>query len=414
MQKGTAASPNTPSRPGIRLAPPRRERAGTTIPPKILLYSHDTFGLGNIRRTLLLAETLRHAHPGAAILLITGSPVIQSFRIPAGVDYVKLPCLDRTDADVYAPRFIARDREIADLRRAILAQSLLSFAPDLVVVDKRPSGIGGELADALELLDRLPRKPAMVLGLRDILDEPSRTRASLAATGAMDLIERYYDEVWVYGERAIFDAVAEYEFSPAVAARTRYCGYLRRPVEPRSAPAAAPRVLVTPGGGGDGRALITAYLEDLATLPRSVALHTTVVFGPEMPAEERQAFRGRFGALADVDFVDFELDMNRRYANADVAVTMAGYNTVCELLSFGLPAVLVPRTRPVREQWLRASALAREGLVAMVEPDGLEPGRLMAAVRDRLAQARSAPSLDMNGLPRILDRVRDLLGVRES
>jgi predicted glycosyltransferase len=340
--------------------------------------------------------------------------VIQSFRIPAGVDYVKLPCLDRTDADVYAPRFIARDREIAELRRAILAQALLSFAPDLVVVDKRPSGIGGELVDALELLDRLPRKPAMVLGLRDILDEPSRTRASLAASGAMDLIERYYDEVWVYGERGIFDAVEEYAFSPAVAARTRYCGYLRRPVEPRTAPSAAPRVLVTPGGGGDGRALITAYLEDLATLPRSVALHTTVVFGPEMPAGDRQAFRGRFGALADVDFVDFELDMNRRYANADVAVTMAGYNTVCELLSFGLPAVLVPRTRPVREQWLRASALAREGLFSMVEPDGLEPGRLMTAVRDRLSHGQSAPSLDMNGLPRILDRVRDLLGVRES
>jgi len=31
--------------------------------PKVLLYSHDTFGLGNIRRTLLLAESLADACP---------------------------------------------------------------------------------------------------------------------------------------------------------------------------------------------------------------------------------------------------------------------------------------------------------------------------------------------------------------
>src|SRR6185369_8559574 len=78
----------------------------STFRPKILLYSHDTFGLGNIRRTLLLAEELKNQYEGAAILIVTGSPMIQSFRIPAGVDYVKLPCLDRTDSERYEPRFL--------------------------------------------------------------------------------------------------------------------------------------------------------------------------------------------------------------------------------------------------------------------------------------------------------------------
>src|SRR5205823_11083076 len=37
--------------------------------PKVLLYSHDTFGLGNIRRTLLLAEALGQAYPSASLLI---------------------------------------------------------------------------------------------------------------------------------------------------------------------------------------------------------------------------------------------------------------------------------------------------------------------------------------------------------
>jgi predicted glycosyltransferase len=94
--------------------------------PKILLYSHDTFGLGNIRRTLLLAQELIDQYPRAAVLLITGSQMIHSFRIPKGVDYIKLPCLDRIDADRYEPRLLLECSEaVKRTRSAILARTVL-------------------------------------------------------------------------------------------------------------------------------------------------------------------------------------------------------------------------------------------------------------------------------------------------
>src|SRR5688572_21548735 len=74
--------------------------------PRILLYSHDTFGLGNIRRTLLLSQALTEEFPNASILIVTGSPVIHAFRIPDRIDYIKLPSLDRVDSDSYEPRFL--------------------------------------------------------------------------------------------------------------------------------------------------------------------------------------------------------------------------------------------------------------------------------------------------------------------
>jgi predicted glycosyltransferase len=378
--------------------------------PKVLLYSHDTFGLGNIRRTLLLAESLADACPAASLLIVTGSPMIHAFRIPPRTDYIKLPCVTRPAADSYAPAYLdSRGAEVAEIRGGVLERAILGFAPDLMIVDKRAAGIGGELLEPLRALRRTRAGTKLVLGIRDILDTPERTRLSLKRAHDMRTIARYYDEVWIYGERSVFDAVAEYRFPAEVARRTRYCGYLKRPTRRAVREEGPPRVLVTTGGGEDGTELIETYLDGLIALPRSVALRTTVVFGPQMPAASRDRLLARFGALADVTFVDFDADLSARYASADLVVSMAGYNTVCELLSCAARAVLVPRARPVGEQLLRARLLAARGLFDVVEPEDLQPDRLMATVLQRLQQPPVSAPVDLDGLPRIHRRVAALL-----
>ena len=383
--------------------------------PKVLLYSHDTFGLGNIRRTLLLAEALSHSCPAASLLIVTGSPMIHAFRIPARTDYIKLPCVTRPDADSYAPAFLgSHGSEVGHIRVGVLERAILGFAPDLMIVDKRAAGIGGELIEPIRALRRSRRRTKLVLGIRDILDTPERTRLSLKRAHDMRTIARYYDEVWIYGERAVFDAVAEYGFPPDVARRTHYCGYLKRPTRRSRREPGPPRVLVTTGGGEDGTELVETYLEGLVALPRSIALRTTVVFGPQMPAAARERLLARFGALADVTFLDFDADMPGRYAASDLVVSMAGYNTVCELLSCAARAVLVPRSHPVGEQLLRARLLAARGLFDVVEPEALRPDALMAAVLRRLEQPPSPITVDLDGLPRINRRAAALLDEVES
>ncbi len=386
-------------------------QARACVAPKILLYSHDTFGLGNIRRTLLLSAALREEYPQGAVLIVTGSPMIHAFRVPEGIDYIKLPCLDRVEADRYQPRSLsAWPGEVANIRCALLARSVLGFAPDLMIVDKRPTGVGGELLETLLALRRLPRSTRLVLGLRDILDEPEKTRTSLKRARDMETIARYYDEVWIYGVRSLFDPVREYAFPDAVAGKTRFCGYLKRPTQPAPAHDGPPRVLVTTGGGGDGGNMISAYLEGLMTLPRAVALRTTVVFGPQMPETRRAELLRTYGSLSDVSFVEFEPDLTPRYAESDLVVSMAGYNTVCELLSFARRAVLVPRAEPVAEQLLRARILAGRGYFRMIEPDELRPDTLIAAVLGALGEpAGPPPPVDLDGLPRIRVRARALL-----
>ena len=383
--------------------------------PKILLYSHDTFGLGNIRRTLLLADYLGATYPRSAILVLTGSPMIHAFRIPPRVDYVKLPCVNRIRADEYEPRFLADcGEEVRCTRSAIIERTATAFAPDVFIVDKRAGGIDNELVPALEAMRRLATPPRVVLGLRDILDAPDVTGRSLRANGSFDLIERFYDEVWIYGSRDVFDAVAEYNFPPAVAARSHFCGYLRRHAAPRTAHGGSPRILVTAGGGGDAAVLVLSYLRGLAQVPEG-EFQTVVVLGPQLDPETAEGLR-RLGAhRGDVEYVEFESDMPRRYEEADVVLSMAGYNTVCELLSAGARAVLVPRAEPVQEQLIRARRLAARGYFRMVEPSTLTPERLIDEARAVLASPPSPASrIDMEGLMRVRSRVHRLLEVRES
>jgi predicted glycosyltransferase len=330
------------------------------------------------------------------------------------MDYVKLPCLDRVAAERYEPRFLSSwSDDVMRMRRDILRQAALGFDPDLVIVDKRASGVNGELLGTLAALRRLRHPPRIVLGLRDILDEPARTRSALAKSHAFATIERYYDEVWVYGSPAVFDPVREYGFPQAVARKTVFCGYLRTRTEGRPSNGGPPRVLVTTGGGGDGGDVAEAYLEGLLGLPRRFALRTTIVFGPEMPESRRRRILERFGLMPDVAFFDFEPDLGPRYAEADVVVSMAGYATVCELLSSGRRAVLVPRAEPVREQLVRARRFADLGYFDVIEPGELTPERLISTVLSAL-QRKPAPiaTVDLGGLVRVVARARALFNGR--
>jgi predicted glycosyltransferase len=383
--------------------------------PKIVLYSHDTFGMGNIRRTLLLSQEFITKYPGASILIITGSPMIHAFRIPKGIDYIKLPCLDRLEAEQYAPRYLhGCPEEVKETREAIVKESVLRFNPDLMVVDKRAAGVDGELLPTLYALRENGRHTKLVLGVRDILDEPERTRKVLASNGSFHVIDEFYDEVWIYGSKSIFDTAKEYAFPESVVRKTFYCGYLKRPTVSAERTEGPPRILVTTGGGGDGSDIIEAYLTGLSSLPRNVALRTTIIFGPQMPQPRRLELLRRFDYMADVNFLEFEADIANRYAESDVVISQAGYNTVCELLSFSRKAILVPRSEPVREQLIRSRLLAARGFFEFIEPQDLTPETLISKVLEALnspSQAKAA-MLDLDGLPVIRERVRALLNCR--
>jgi len=201
-----------------------------------------------------------------------------------------------------------------------------------------------------------------------------------------------------------------------VRARMHWTGYLRRelgPVDP--APVEnSPYILITPGGGGDGEFMVdlvlSAYERDPALAPRAV-----IVYGPFLSGETRTDFETRVARLdGRVTTVGFESQIEPLFAQAQGVVCMGGYNTFCEVLSFDQRAVIVPRTVPRLEQWIRASRAEELGLVRMLENgrDGLTPDAMIRAIRALPDQPLPSQAMHdglLGGLDYVTRRVSALL-----
>ncbi len=386
---------------------------------KILVYSHDAYGLGNIRRMLEITTHLVDSDPDVSVLLISGSPMLHAFRIPDRVDYIKLPCVARSEKGESIVKTLGLSYEdTVRLRANVILMAFADFVPDLVLVDKKPFGIADELEPAFRMMQEWARPPHCVLLLRDILDEPDATIAQWEKGRYHDAIGRYYDQVLVVGTEQVFDAATEYDFPSSTCAKLRYCGYIRRPA-PRCSAAEVrreygfgdgPMVLVTAGGGGDGYDMMWNYLTAL-NAHRSHGLKTLLISGPEMSPTQRAVIRALAEDAGGVVFRDFSDDMMSCMNAADVVVSMGGYNTVCELLTLQKRMIIVPRVEPVQEQWLRAERMERMGLMRAIHPDDLTPERLLEAVREELARGNvrslALQSFPMEGLTRIADALRE-------
>lgn len=380
---------------------------------KIAFYSHDAMGLGHLRRNLLLAEALTRSTFPSRVLLTAGAPELHSFPIPAGIDCVTLPALRKDENGSYVPRNDTIPlAEMLTLRSEILRTTLETFDPDVLVVDKHPRGILGELDASLERLTS--RGTRLVLGLRDVLDAPETVRREWARESCHASIRRHFDEVWVYGDPGVYDMRLEYTLPADIAARVTFLGYLnprlrmaREEWDALPAQDGLPDsfALCLVGGGQDGAALAGTFADALPSGRNGV-----IVTGPFMPLEAREDLKARARANRRIQVREFDTHPGALIARADRVVSMGGYNTVCEVLAAGKPLLVVPRVHPRVEQWIRAERMVARGLLASMHPARVNP----ESIRTWLQSPSPPPAVpanrfDFGGLTRLPEVLRNLM-----
>lgn len=400
------------------------------LPPKILIVSNEILGLGHVRIALRLSAAIQSQLADVSILLLTASSMTHAFPLPPGVDAVRIPGVLRVKDSVtaYRPTRLPLPFDaVKRLRQRIIGETARTYRPDLVLVDYRPAGVGGELLPTLRALKRQGHAP-LVLLLRDILDDPDLVRARWRADGAMSALP-LYDEIWVYGCQGLHDPIRACGLPDDVARKVRFCGYLD--IEPPSASAEDVRrslgleeerfVLVTIGNGRVGFPVLDAYVRGLACLPESLRTSSLVVGGPELPAAERAIIARQCEAGSarhpahQVRFVDFTPRLLDFMGAADLVVSLGGYNTVVEILRLEKRAIVVPHVDGNREQLIRVSLLERSELVRTIHPGELSPARLAEDVVSALGdgpptgQRLQELGFDFGGLERIRDHVVRLL-----
>lgn len=386
---------------------------GPADPVRVLAYCHDGVGLGHLRRTLNICESLGRAYPGSTYLVATGNPYVSFFPQAPGVDYLKLPALQKVSNEVYEPKFLrVKEGALQRCRQALLLETAKHFEPDIVLVDKAPVGVCGELAPTLRWVRRNNPNARIIFGMRDIEDDPESTRLQWAKLDVPRMLEDYYDEVWVYGMRDVFDVADEYQLSEGIRRKLRFLGYVARCGCAHEAPTSLEKqVLVTVGGGTDGADILSAYLDGPAPRLAEAGISSMVVAGPDLPREHATRLRARASELPLVEWRDFASCLSCDMRASALVVCMGGYNTLCEVVSTGRPALVIPRTQPRLEQAIRARLWERLGLVRVLDRHRLGGGAFSDAVIRALAMPDLEVStpLDLGGLDRVCERFGALL-----
>ncbi|WGP05662.1 glycosyltransferase [Bacillus subtilis] len=382
---------------------------------RVALFSHDSLGLGHIRRNRALAFALARDLPAltgreVSGLLIASSPEAARFDLPDGWDWVILPGVTPAPGG-YVPRALASSMQgLRALRAAAVSAILDQQRPELFIVDRHPFGIGGELAEAIDQVRGHGCRT--VLGLREVLDTPSVIDAEWEKVGGPARVADAFDEVWIYGDPDVYDPRSTGEVPATLAARAVTTGYLSqdRPDDGGALPEGVEAarvgsagtespgvgsqrfVLTCLGGGSDGGSLASIAVD---AQPPDGHRHL-IVTGPQMDTEEFDRLRVRAGATTTV--IRHHQDIPGLVASAEAVVCMGGYNTLAELMATDTPALVVPRKGHRAEQPRRAFALAAAGAVDAHTIDSLDAEVLSEWFAGRVGRPTDRSHIDLSGL----------------
>ena len=387
----------------------------------LMAYSHDGFGLGHLRRNTNIATRFVRQRPGSNALLLVGCSPGTLFGSQEGVDFIKVPSIVKAAAEAWRPLNLRISQEkMKSLRASMIQKAAEVFRPDLFLVDHVPTGVWAELLPTLQMLRERKDAPRTILGLRDIVNAPDIVRELWRQEDIYKAIRTYYDEILIYGCQSVFDTASQYGLDTEFPGKITYCGYVcteepyktRQQMREELQIQREKLVVITVGGGRDGYPILQACLEAIQFLGKDPACEIIVIAGPLMDPEQKACLQRQAEGLT-VRILSHVFE-NLSYMNAaDLVITMAGYNSLCELLRLKKKALVVPRAGPSAEQTMRAKQFAERGLIDVIYPQDLSPKFLAERIRADLERDDYPvcdQALEMDGAARAGIHLSELVG----
>lgn len=369
---------------------------------------------------MAIAEQLRKANTN--ILILTGSPLAGRLTFPKHVDYVRVPGMIKKANDEYFPLTIRIDSEQAmEIRQSIIMATVQTFLPDLMIVDKEPQGLKKEVLPALEWVKENLHLTRTVLGLRDIMDDSETVIRDWNRKQIYQTIEELYSEVWVYGQKDIYNPIQEYNIPDSISDKFHFTGYIPRKIPPYEKAQELRLqlnvmknenlVTVTTGGGGDGFHVLDMYLKMLERMKEQQILspfQTVLVTGPFLSRDEKRQALERSEKLGIMAY-EFFTEMETLIDASDIVVCMGGYNTQCEVLSSKTMSLVIPRETPRMEQSIRAKAFKDKGLIDYIPWSQLNDvnleEKILHMLDNRTTFETAMAGFDMTGILKICERI---------
>jgi predicted glycosyltransferase len=120
--------------------------------------------------------------------------------------------------------------------------------------------------------------------------------------------------------------------------------------------------------------------------------------GPLMPDAAYNRLQSLAQEADNVKLTRFTADLAVLLRRAELSVSMAGYNTMMDVLSSGVRAMVYPVTsNEDQEQIVRADRLAKDGIIEVICTEELAPEQLAHKLECALGKKSALLSLNFDG-----------------
>lgn len=314
----------------------------------ILLYAHDGRGLGHASRSVAIGMAIRRLYPHLRVCLVTGCRQAGELIGNAELDWIKLPAYDTEVIDgrsrgIDGPAGFD-DKELGRFRAEQIRQIVQLYRPRLVLSDHSPHGKHKELLPALQ--NEGPDKPQWILGMRGVVGSIAQTRSDTA----IDLFKSLYDKLLWYGDSSVLGTDYGEVLGRHFDTEVEECGYVSRLAEQE--------YIVQPAGYRQYACTVSIPWFSKGSESFSQNLVEAVsMLGPDIGrfrffvgGDGFQSVRRR---LQGLEFCSAELFGDQYIYSicaSRSAVIFGGYNSLVDVLTTGIPALVVKRDMVDREQ----------------------------------------------------------------
>ena len=383
---------------------------GGDVTDRVLFYCQHVLGIGHFVRS---AEIVRQLSRDSKVLFISGGEKPDGFRFPEheNIEILQLPPL-KTSPDFANLQVCESSRSLKEtnnLRRAKLLQALAEFEPDVIVTELFPFGrkkFRFELLPLLEHARRQSRRPLVASSVRDIL--VTRKDQDEYEQRVCDLVNTFYDLVLVHGDKNFIPLEDTFSRVRDLRCPVVYTGYVMRHSRLKEADASyfppterRQRLIVVSNGSGQyltGQRLLESVLRAAKLLQGRISHEFHVFAGPLMPEEAYTRLKECACESSNVKLSRYTPNLGAVLKQAELSVSMAGYNTIMDVLSSGVRALVYPVTsNGDQEQIVRAESLAKVGVIDVIATEELSPEELARKLEQALCRMPLSLTLNCDG-----------------
>ncbi len=361
---------------------------------RVMFYCQHVLGMGHLVRS---TEIVRALARDFSVLFVTGGEIPEGFSLPKDIETFQLiPLKTSPDfSDLLLCDFSWDLEETKAIRRELLLHAFDDFQPDVLVTELFPFGRKQFSFELLPLLTRarFQGKTMIVSSIRDIL--VSRKNQQEYEERVYKTINSFYDLVLVHGDERHHSLEESFSRVPDLSCPVAYTGYVVQPPPSRTSHDASfvarekPRIVMSNGSGQcpSGHHLLESVLRAAPLLTSQVPHELHVFAGPLVPDGVYDALQRMAAPLSNVILCRYTPDLPAHLRQADLSISMAGYNTVMDILATGVRALVYPVTgNGDDEQAVRAGSLAGKGVLQVLDEEQLQPENLVRQIQNTLSR----------------------------